>query len=83
MYSFESPITNELVNMKRLLAELDIGTDSNRDRTVLYHRLTVSLSRAVKYWPMARFVIIVIAGVIQAIMIVRYLETLSIFQTEW
>jgi emp24/gp25L/p24 family/GOLD len=74
-----SPITNELRNMERTLQELSIGVESNRARTVGYHRLTLSLSQAVRYWPILKIVIMVITGSWQVMYIVRYMKTIWLF----
>jgi hypothetical protein len=75
-----SPITNELRNMERLLLELSTGANSNRDRTVGYHRLTLSLNQAVRYWPIFKIIIMVLTGALQVHYIVRYMKTIWLIE---
>jgi emp24/gp25L/p24 family/GOLD len=72
-------IANELLGMSRKLQEVKTNADSSKQREVEFHGTSISLHRAVRYWPMARIVILLIAGYLQVSHVVRFMRSKHIY----
>lgn len=69
-----SQITQELQRLEEKVYELISNSESSKEREVEFHKQCVSLNRAVRYWPMFRILILLVAGYMQASHIIRFMK---------
>jgi hypothetical protein len=74
-----SVISNELLGMTRKMRDVRSNADEAQEREVGFHNISISLNRAVRYWPMIRIAILLIAGYLQVSHVVRFMRSKHIY----
>jgi len=74
-----SRIANELDTFIRRLEELQRNADNAKQKELEFHGKSIALNKAVKYWPIFRIVILVVAGYIQATHVIGYMKSKHIY----
>lgn len=74
-----SRITTELERFKRRVQDISNGGAASKDREASFHQTSVSLSRAVRLYPIFRICILLVAGYMQASHVVRYMRSRHIY----
>ena len=74
-----SRISLELGRMEEKLHELASHSERSRDMEQEFHQKQVQLQGAVRYWPMFRISVVLIAGVAQAIWAVNHMKSRHVF----
>jgi emp24/gp25L/p24 family/GOLD len=69
-----SQISQELQRMEEKVYELISNSESSKEREVDFHNQCVKLNRAVRYWPMFRILILLVAGYMQASHVIRFMK---------
>lgn len=79
LHFHSSRITNDLERMLSRVDEINVNADMARDRESGFFALSMSLHKAVKYWPMFRMAIVLAAGYFQVNHVVRYMKAKHIY----
>eukprot|EP00523_Entomoneis_sp_CCMP467_P004432 CAMPEP_0168749438 /NCGR_PEP_ID=MMETSP0724-20121128/16716_1 /TAXON_ID=265536 /ORGANISM="Amphiprora sp., Strain CCMP467" /LENGTH=242 /DNA_ID=CAMNT_0008797347 /DNA_START=155 /DNA_END=883 /DNA_ORIENTATION=+ len=74
-----SHISIELERMEAKLSELAANSGRSKDIEQDFHSKSIYLNQAVKNWPMFRIVIAIVAGVMQAHLVVSYMRARHIY----
>ena len=74
-----SRISLELGRMEEKLKELASHSELSRDMEQDFHKKQVNLHRAVRYWPMFRIIVVIVAGVAQAIWALNHMKSRHVF----
>ncbi|KAL7575806.1 hypothetical protein ACA910_003131 [Epithemia clementina (nom. ined.)] len=74
-----SRISLELGRMEEKLKELVSHSEHSMDMEQDFHKKQVRLNRAVRYWPMFRMAVVIVAGIVQTIWAVNHMRSRHIF----
>ena len=74
-----SQISQELQRMEEKVYELISNTEVSKDREVEFHQQILDLNRAVRYWPMFRILILLVAGYMQVSHIIKFMKSRHIY----
>jgi len=75
----DSMIKDELARFTHRARELEMGMEYSKERESEFHGKSVSLNKAVKYWPIFRMMILMIGGYLQANHVVQYMKRRQIY----
>jgi len=72
-------IGGELTRMEMRTREIMANAEYARDRELSFHEQSISLNKAVRYWPMFRILILVFAGYLQVSHVIQYMKSRHIY----
>jgi hypothetical protein len=70
-----SHITGEMTRLHSRIREIVSNAEYSRDVEVGFHQQSVSLNKAVRYWPAFRILILIVAGYMQVSYVLTYLKS--------
>jgi hypothetical protein len=70
-----SHITGEMTRLHNRIREIVSNAEYSRDVEVGFHQQSVSLNKAVRYWPAFRILILIVAGYMQVSYVLTYLKS--------
>jgi hypothetical protein len=70
-----SHITGEMTRLHNRIREIVSNAEYSRDVEVGFHQQSVSLNKAVRYWPAFRILILIVAGYLQVSYVLAYLKS--------
>lgn len=70
-----SHITGEMTRLHNRIREIVSNAEYSRDVEVGFHQQSVSLNKAVRYWPAFRVLILIVAGYMQVSYVLGYLKS--------
>jgi hypothetical protein len=70
-----SHITGEMTRLHNRIREIVSNAEYSRDVEVGFHQQSVSLNKAVRYWPAFRILILIVAGYLQVSYVLGYLKS--------
>jgi hypothetical protein len=70
-----SHITGEMTRLHNRIREILSNAEYSRDVEVGFHQQSVSLNKAVRYWPAFRILILIVAGYMQVSYVLAYLKS--------
>ena len=74
-----SRITTELERFTKRIQDISNSAQSSKERESSFHQSSVSLSRAVRRYPIFRICILLVAGYMQASHVVKYMRSRHIY----
>lgn len=74
-----SRITSELMRMHRRAKSIGGDAIYSKDREEAFHNISVSLNKAVKYWPMFRMAVLLVGGYFQVTHVVSFMKSRHIY----
>lgn len=74
-----SRITYELARMQRRAKSIAVDAHFSKQREETFHYQSISLSRAVRNWPIARIVVLCLAGYMQLTHVVKFMKSRHIY----
>jgi emp24/gp25L/p24 family/GOLD len=74
-----SRITAELMRMQRRAKSLASDAQFSKQREEAFHNQSISLNRAVKFWPMVRMVVLLIGGYLQVTHVIKFMKSRHIY----
>jgi hypothetical protein len=74
-----SRITSELMRMHRRAKSVGGDARYSKDREEAFHNLSVSLNKAVRYWPLFRMAVLLVGGYLQVTHVVSFMKSRHIY----
>jgi len=74
-----SHISIELEKMEQKITELVSNSARSKDIEQDFHSKSIYLNKAVRFWPIFRIVVVILAGVVQAHLVVSYMKSRHIY----
>jgi len=70
---------SELSTFEGRAKDLLKNSEFSKEQEVKFHNKSVKLNNAVKYWPIFRILVLVVAGYVQATHVITYMKRKHIF----